>query len=341
MRFDAGDERARALAVRSVDLVDHILEWALDPARESNALAFLMSRAHDRVVRTLDFEDALAAYALRKPASRLPALLAAEDGAVVDTLAQQAPADARDLYALWLAGLVRAQHEPGSLRAIPRPAVTPRAPLAKPASDAGMRVAAALLRVRGRAPWQALGLTVGASPESLQLALANVRRDVGPQALAGVDLGDHHAAAKELWELLDDLDVQIAVSGALDTVEMRALADVTPEQAFLDGQIALQRGELRTACAAFETALRAKPNDPDMNAWHAWASILAGDDEVMAMDVLETAARAYPEAMRPVYFLGLAAQRRGDLEQAKVHLADACARAPFDLEVRSARAALA
>jgi uncharacterized membrane-anchored protein len=44
--------------------------------------------------------------------------------------------------------------------------------------------------------------------------------------------------------------------------------------------------------------------------------------------------------MRPVYFLGLAARRRGDKETARRHLEEAVQRAPGDVEARRTLEAL-
>ena len=77
------------------------------------------------------------------------------------------------------------------------------------------------------------------------------------------------------------------------------------------------------------------------NVWLVWLVILSGEDELFALDVLETAARAFPQAMRPVFFLGLAAKRRGDLVLAHAHLAEAVRRSPHDREARAVLAALA
>jgi cytochrome c-type biogenesis protein CcmH/NrfG len=105
-----------------------------------------------------------------------------------------------------------------------------------------------------------------------------------------------------------------------------------PVQAFIDGRRALARGDASAAREAFERATRVRPNDPNFNAWLAWASILAGEDEAFALDILHTAARAYPRAMRPEFFLGLAAKRRGDMVTARGHLIEALVRAPNDIE---------
>lgn len=334
------DERGAAdrLAVDAYDLQGELLGWALDGARDTAAMAFVFARGGDAIARTVDYDDGIASYRLRRPASSLPSALAGEG--TVDVVAARAGADARDLYALWTAGLVSLPDE-----VVEGPMARPLVDEASDVQvdrDAALRVAGALVRMRGRTFYDVLDVAADADARLIEEKLATL----GPAALAHKHLGPARQAARELWALLADARATLThetaralydvTLGAARPPSAPAGASVSPEQSFLDGQLALDAGDPVRARESFEEATRARPNDPDYNAWLAWASILSGEDERFALDILDTAARAYPEAMRPVFFLGLAARRRGDVEKARAHLAEAVARAPADVGARRA-----
>lgn len=110
---------------------------------------------------------------------------------------------------------------------------------------------------------------------------------------------------------------------------------VAGEDAFLRGQAALLEGALVQALGCFELALATRPRDPDYLAYHAWTLVLSGarDDGLRR---LMNALRAHPQAMRPLFFLALAAAAEGDRQRARSLLLECVRRAPEDLEVRLA-----
>lgn len=107
------------------------------------------------------------------------------------------------------------------------------------------------------------------------------------------------------------------------------------EDAFLRGQAALSEGALVRALGCFELAMAARPQDPDYLAYHAWTLVLSGAREE-GLTRLRRALRAHPQAMRPLFFLALAAAAEGDREHARALLLECVRRAPEDLEVRLA-----
>lgn len=346
MTFTPKQDVAGGMGAEGVDLQREVMAWALEPVRAQTAEAFVGAHVTERLVRTRDFDDGLLTYGRLRPGSPLKAALA-RSATMVEVLASCA-GEERDLYALWLAGVFRFESEAGRVddRPLPRPLTTEGQGWAVD-RQAVASVAAVTLRIRGRTFYDALDLAPDAAPEVIAQSLNALEGQVGPEALAGRDLGPARQAARELWTLLAEMRATLLVPARRQAYDQR-LAPPRPalrpdgpleenaEQLFLDGQMSLEQGELSSARAAFERALAKRPNDPDFNAWLAWTSILSGDDEHFAIDLLETAARAYPQAMRPQFFLGLAASRRGHTELARRHLEEAVARAPGDLEARRA-----
>ncbi|OGQ13539.1 MAG: hypothetical protein A2138_15980 [Deltaproteobacteria bacterium RBG_16_71_12] len=349
LRFVADEPAVHSLAVETYDLQQEILAFALDALRAADADRFLEARAPERATRTLDFETGLAHYARMRPSSTLAPLLSA-GAPTVGEAAAASPHDRRDLYALWMAGVVCLQHDPpGVERPLASPARSEETAgflVDKAAAD---KIAAALLRCRGRNHYEALGVARDAPMTEVAARLSDLEREVGVETLGSAKLGSARAAARELWALFDAMRAELLDPEAREVYDVgldppapkRPAPQMAPEQAFLDGQLQLGLGNLQGAKEAFERAAAARPNDPDFNAWLAWAAILCGEDELFALDVLETAARAFPQAMRPVFFLGLAAKRRGDLVLAHAHLAEAVRRSPHDREARAVLAALA
>lgn len=348
LRFVPDEPAAHRLAVEAYDLQAEVLRFALDEARRPAADQFLETRAAEIIVRTRDFDDGLTQYAASRPSSTLPSALMAGEMTVAAAIAE-APGQVRDLYSMWLAGLVRLSGDPpGVDRPLPRPARAQEGGAWLVDKNAAGKVAQVLLRCRGRNHYEALGVARDAPANEVAAKLAELEREVGLEALGTTQLGAARAAARELWALLDAMRADLIDPEARELYDLaleppapkRAPPPMAPEQAFLDGQLQLGLGSVEAARDAFERAVSARPNDPDFNAWLAWSAILCGDDEAFALDVLETASRAFPQAMRPVFFLGLAARRRGDIAQARTYLAEAARRAPLDLEAKAALGSL-
>ncbi|MBI1946480.1 MAG: response regulator [Deltaproteobacteria bacterium] len=349
LRFVADEPGVHALAVETYDLQQEILGYALEERRAAEADGFLDARASDGVRRTRDFETGLAHYARLRATSTLPSLLLSSEPTVGEAAAA-APRDQRDLYALWLSGMIGLEGDPpGVDRPLPRPARSEETAGFLVDKVAAEKIAAALLRCRGRNHYDALGVARDAPMTEVAARLVALEREVGIEALGSAKLGSARAAALELWAVIDTMRAELLDREAREVYDVgldppaprRPSPQVAPEQAFLDGQVQLGLGNPQGAKEAFERAVAVRPNDPDFNAWLAWAAILAGEDELFALDVLETAARAFPQAMRPVFFLGLAAKRRGDLVMAHAHLAEAVQRSPHDLEARAVLAGVA
>ena len=348
LRFVPDDAGVQRLAVEAYDLQAELLRFGTDEVRRPDADRFLEERAGETLTRSRDFDEGLAHYARLRPSSALPGVLMAGEVTVAAVIAD-APTAVRDLYALWLAGMVRLSADPPAVeRPLPRPARSQQEGSWRVDRAAAAKVAEVLLRCRGRNHYDALGVARDAGSVELARRLEDLEREVGAEALRSVSLGEARSAARELWAQLDAMRADLLDPAARELYDLslepppprRAAPPMDPEQAFLDGQLQLGLGSPEAARDAFERAVSARPNDPDFNAWLAWSTILCGDDEVFALDILETAARAFPQAMRPVFFLGLAARRRGDLAQARDQLREAVRRAPFDLEVKAALASV-
>jgi hypothetical protein len=196
----AGLEEARGLAVGVIELVEEVLQAGLAPGARLAADTFLFARADDAVERTVDFDSGLVALARLRPTSTLPNRLL-EGPHVFGDFAGD---DGQALYAMWLAGLVRASSEPeSSALALPRASSsTSRDAFADRALVD--EVAAVLLKARGASVYRLVGVPPETSTEIVRQRLLELVRRYGRAALRDAALGPARAAATELQGLLEE-----------------------------------------------------------------------------------------------------------------------------------------
>lgn len=349
--FATGVQQVDKLAVASVDLLEEVVLYGLLPVNAALAHRFLVERAGHRVLRGADFDEGLRIYARAKPGSPLLQALARGEGETIERLvAPIVHAGGLDLYALWLAGVVRTEVDLVEGRTTPRPFAGAEAAASVVDMDAVATVSEALLRARGRTFYELLGLEPTASVDEIARALDAARAAYGPERLGAARLGPARAAARELWSILDEarlvlLDPEHRAAYDEDVLSTRIAAqkaqDFRPEQDFLDGQMSLSLGDFESAREAFERAVAARPNDAEYVAFLGWATILEGRQPLtVGIDLLHRALRANPQSMRPVFFMGLAAQQAGDVETARSWMEEAHRRAPDDPDVKAALLAL-
>ncbi len=349
--FDKGTLQVDKLAVASVDALEEILSYGLLPVHAALAKRFLVDRAATRVWRGADYDDGLVLYARLKPASPLIAPLQVEGRTVEELVSPFVEDGGLDLYALWLAGVVRTDPDPtADPRPLPRPFTATEAAASVVDVDAVAKVAGALLRARGRTFYEIIGADPASTAESVAVRMRALREDVGIEVLGKARLGPARAAARELWSILDEaehvlLDPERRAAYDEDVQSTRIAAqkaqDFRPEQDFLDGQMSLALGDVEGARDAFERAVAGKQGDSEYIAYLGWAIILEGKEPLTTgIAKLHEALHYNPQAMRPVFFMGLAAQRAGDIATARSWMEEAMRRAPDDADVKSALLAL-
>lgn len=348
--FEIGVAAVDKLAVASIDLLDEVLQFGLLPVHGALAKRFLVERASQRIWRTPDFEEGVRAYARARPDSPLRAALVHEGASIQQVVAPIVDQGGLDLYGLWLAGVVRTDGDRPEGRSVPRPFAGDEAAASIVDADAVARVSEALLRARGRTFYEMLGVAPETSADDVGRAILDLMNTIGPDALAHARLGPARAAARELWSILDEaryvlLDPERRAAYDEDVLSTRIAArkahDFRPEQDFLDGQMSLALGDVEAAREAFERAVAAKAGDAEYIAYLGWATILEGREPLkVGIDMLHEALRFNPQAMRPVFFMGLAAQRAGDDATARSWMQEALRRAPDDPDVKAALLAL-
>jgi CheY-like chemotaxis protein len=344
VQIKEGEDDAHALATTTLDVADVILGWGLDRAQEPVANQLVAARATHRIARHPHFDELLMALARVAPTAKLPGvLLAGQANTVVDAAKN---ASAPELYAAWLAGLIvlegdpepDARHLPDVLRVAKGEGAVDK--------HAVEEVCAALLRARGRNYYELVDEQRTAPAGMLRAKLKTITDRVGPAVLEGRALGPAASAARELWHVLDEAEAVFsddALRAAYDTT-LKPLSPPPrrasgPEDAFLEGQQALADGAILRALGCFELAVASRPADPDYVSYLGWSQVLSGDRK-HGIACLMSALRAHPQAMRPVFFLGMVAAQDGDAARARALLEECARRSPDDAEVMVTLSAL-
>jgi CheY-like chemotaxis protein len=346
------DAAAHAMAVAPVPLHEVVFAFALEPTHTADADRFVALKKSDAVERARDFNMLLAALCRKKPDAQLPGVLAQTRTMTVAEAARSS--SALELYAAWFAGLVRLPSDPpADPRSLPD---VMRAEIKSALVDVDLvsRICTALVRARNRNYYEILDAPVSVSSEGALQKLVAMANEVGPSAVAGRPLGPATVAARELWQILDDAyrtfmdpqarqlyDAMLPPPPAPPSprpANAPAVVASKNEDAFLEGTAALESGDVARALACFQAAAASRPDDPEYQSYLGWAQVLAGDKTGMTR-LLETM-RDHPQAMRPLFFLGLVAAQDGDSTRAKKLLAECVRRAPLDVEVAAALHAL-
>jgi CheY-like chemotaxis protein len=345
---------AQQMATASLDVVDEIVGYAVQPMQEPAAGKLIAAHAMDTLEVHPRFEDnMLPAIARMLPQAKLPALLMLKQLSreTVTVVEAATHGGAAEVYALHLLGAVRvAGDPPPDTRGVPellRGDVAASGKLVDKAAAA--RVCAVLLRGRGRTFYALTDLPPASTSADLLRRIAEIEADVGREALRGKAIGPAAAAARELWQLLDearqvfnDGDLRAAYDASLAPVPVPApprTQTASHEDAFLEGQQALASDRIDHALSCFARAVSGRPEDPDYLAYLGWSEILVGKrDEGFQRLALTT--RVHPQAMRPVFFMGMLAARDGDLDRARALLTECRRRSPEDIELEVALNAL-
>lgn len=348
------EDEAAALkrAVDSVELLDVLLAFALEPGQRDEAARFVAAFKGKPLLRGPSFDDVLVAIARTKPDSALPGVLLSGSPNVTEAALASSPSE---VYAAHLAELVRLPDDPMP-DARPLPTVM-RSAVGKDLVDRALtnRVSALLLKARGRSAYALFDKPRTASSEEMVACAEAMLVTLSQEILVGGSLGPALPAARELRAILEDYRELFAdptrramhdvVWGELPPPAPKAqlaggFASLAgPEDALLEGQLALENGDLARALECFESAVGARADDPEYKSWLAWARVLSGD-VAGGIKGLISAMRDHPQAMRPMFFLGLHAARTGDVDKARALLVECTRRSPHDVEIQAALSAL-
>ena len=330
-------------AVDSVELLDVLLAFALEPGQQDEAQRFVVSAKGKPLQRGPSFDDVLVALARTKPDSSLPGLLLSGSPSVTEAARASSPSE---VYAAHLAELVRLPDDPlPDTRPLP---TVMRSDVGPNLVDRALtnRVSALLLKARGRSAYALFNKPRTSTDQEMVACAEAMLATLGKEILIGGSLGPAMPAARELWVILEDYrelfadpvrrSMHDAVWGELPPVVPKSPG---PEDAFLAGQIALGDGDIARALSCFEDAVKTRAEDAEYKSWLAWARVLSGD-VASGIKGLMSAMRDHPQSMRPMFFLGLHAARCGEHEKARALLVECTRRSPHDLEVQAALSSL-
>ena len=199
--FVDGGDAAGAMAVGIIDIVEVILGVGLEAAQQAQAQAFVTAHGREVLLRTPDFDSGLVAFARLRPTSTLPAKLL-ERSFTVD---EAASVDKAELYAMWLAGLVRvaADADPGP-RSVARAVKSSVGAQGTVDEVIVHRIAGLLLRARGVSIYRLLEVSASSTTAEVQRRLRVLQEEIGREALATARLGPATSAARELWTILEE-----------------------------------------------------------------------------------------------------------------------------------------
>jgi CheY-like chemotaxis protein len=339
-----GEAPALALAGTALDTLDVVLGWAIAAESAPAAAAFVNATDGLPLVKHPRFEEMLMSFARISPAARLPGAVLSGIAATIGDAVRASSAS--EVYAAWIGGLI-APGPDATFDTRPLPTLLKSQMSVLQGDRAAIElVCQTLLHIRGRPAYTWLGVAPSSAPEVVLQQLDVLVGTVGPNALAGKVLGPAAAAARELWQCLDEVGIVFAdPSLRANYDEMYASAQPTPpppaaEDAFLQGQVALAAGDVTRARAWFGAAVQANEHDANYQAYLAWAEITTGDRSI-GTQRLHATLHLHPQSVRPLYFLGLLALNDGDHARARELLTECVRRSPGDRDLLNALHTLA
>jgi tetratricopeptide (TPR) repeat protein len=142
-------------------------------------------------------------------------------------------------------------------------------------------------------------------------------------------LGPARDVAREIWTRLDEArrtlfdearrqayDASLPPPLTIDD-EPGTEESVEIDAGFLEGRVLLAQRDFAGARLAFERAVASRPDDVEFQAFLGWASVLdPAVERGVGVPMLQKARDAQPHAMRPLFFLGLAAAQEGRRDEA-------------------------
>ncbi len=338
-----GEDAAEPLAAHALDVVEVLLRFALEPSHRKEADAFAVTRASELLERTADFDSGLVGFARLRRMSSLPQLLLER----VSTIGEVAAiADAVEIWALWFAGLLRAQLDPpADPRSVPRAVKTSRGTGGLVDDDAVAAVARVLLKARRASVYQLLDVPHTTPTAAVLEGLHALEAAVGRDTLKNTNLGPAGSSARELWTLLEEHNFVFSDERRRKTYDadlghivvplLPSVRPPTPTRTLLEVQMLVDSGALADAASMLGEFSVANPDDIEAMALRGHLAVLMGERD-RGVALLYDAARRHPQAVRPLYYLGLLALIDGDKDQARQMLTECARRAPRDADVQRA-----
>jgi tetratricopeptide (TPR) repeat protein len=216
-------------------------------------------------------------------------------------------------------------------------------------------------RLRGASGWQLLEIEPGLPDLEAERAAIAFAVFYAPDRWSTLDLGDHADLATAVWQhIVWARSTLSSPQGraahdlrfprpAGEEVKMRRASADEAEQAFLRGQRALAANDAFKAVSELAAAARRNPDEPDHDAYAAWARVLAeaargGDKKKAAVREranLEAATWGRRPRPRSLLALGLLCHAAGDIAFARLHLEEALAIDPRFVPARQALESIA
>ncbi len=210
--------------------------------------------------------------------------------------------------------------------------------------------------LRGASAWRVLEIDPGAPDLEAERAAIAFAVRYAPERWQGLDLGSDAELAAAVWQhILWARTTLSTVQGraahdlrfprpAGEEIRMRRVEADEAEQAFLRGQRALAAGDAFKAVSELAAAARRFPDEPDHDAYAAWARVVAegargGDKTKTALrerNSLESATWGRRPRPRSLLALGLLCDAAGDAPFARLHFQEALALDPRFVPARQA-----
>lgn len=327
------------------NLLHSILSHFLLAPETSTAQAMLKPMQSQYPQPTRDFEPGLVAFANLRPRSTAPGYLMSGQSKLENIVTDLGQEAFNEILALWRAGMICFDGE-----------VAPRSPIAMPLSednlsegdvdlDAAKKVQRHYLKNWGRSYYDLLQISDRSTKDKIRRAILDARARFGGKELEGKELGQTKIAARKLWIMLEQAERTLLNDGlrkkydAKNNKKVHNKVQFEVEENYLQGRLFLAEKKYSKARDAFETAVIKRPSDVDALAFLGWTTILLAKlPKERGMALLDAAAALNPQAVRPYYFLGLAAYRDNEIDKANQLLVQAVRRCPGDEEMMSALA---
>jgi CheY-like chemotaxis protein len=292
---------------------------------------------------TRDFENGLIAFARLRPMSALPGYLMGGRGKLSDIINSQTDDAYCEIFAMWRAGLIYFAGEAMPKANIPSPPTEENVPTGDVDQDAAKKIKEQWLKNVDRNHYDVLQISPTATKDVIRRSILSARARFGETDLGGKNLGPTRVDARRLWAILEHAEHVLMHDGRRDRYDSKLARRVKGTQHdeaegnYIRGRILLIDKQYANAREAFVAAVIKRPGDVDALAFLGWTTILIAKlPPERGMALLEAATALNPQAVRPYFFLGLAAFRNGAYEESMSLMVQAIRRCPDDTEITSA-----
>jgi tetratricopeptide (TPR) repeat protein len=251
-----------------------------------------------------------------------------------------------------MAGMITLGEESNETRVVPKGITAEEGDAALMDKEMVTALRREWLRVSGRNFYEMLSVSTSAPAPQVQAAINSYKERFDPARMRGGNLGPAAAIGRDLATMLDLAEATLLdEKGRSEYDQTLHLSEVGPaaaakpqnvaENTFLEGRKLLAGGKSREAHASFMKAHQIQPDDAEYLAYAGWALFLAGGPGATdGLGLINQAKKLNPSAMRPIFFLGLAALQKNNVALAQKYLTEAARRVPDDPDVKVALGAL-